>query len=577
MENGLYSVPQQASKVFREGILGSPRTHQHLIDDLEKYDTVVFEGSQDPIVPVNWRFAESVSALKALEATYVNAILDKLYGVPPQKAFINTDHATLFLLSIPLWSLDPEGRNISFVDIRSDAAAKEFYLSLFKDFDTHKSLEGAYRCCTSNIYRTSDGRFFHLHGSLNPDVVLRMLKFPLMPPGDEDTFEKVLPMFREALSQCDSKSIDELSNDVFKTSGTICHDINGYRRTLHGIANSHVGLWESYKANETQPPCWWTDAVGNKPSNPSRPLAGLKVLDATRIIAGPAVTRGLAELGATVLRITSPSVPDATIYHPEFNWGKRNAALDFANEADRETMKKLILECDVFVSSYRPEVMEKWGFGADQIMEMCKDRSKGIIVVRLNCFGWHGPLRLRSGWQQISDAHTGVSYEFGRSMGNDEPVTPVFPNSDFCTGISGICSVLDALIRRGENGGSYKINLALDYYNNWLVEDVGTYSEETWDKLRRHYDSPVFRHDDHMLVLISRVMSMLKDKSSHLFDPKFFESRPCPNLGISIRTVKPVIQFDGVVKPGFDIGTRGNGVDEARWTSEPIESAAIET
>ncbi|KMO99979.1 CAIB/BAIF family protein enzyme [Coccidioides immitis RMSCC 2394] len=531
MENGLYSVPQQASKVFREGILGSPRTSQHLIDDLEKYDTVVFEGSQDPIVPVNWRFAESVSALKALEATHPYSC---------GKVYQHSDHATLFLLSIPLWSLDPEGKNISFVDIRSDAAAKEFYLSLFKDFDTHKSLEGAYRCCTSNIYRTSDGRFFHLHGSLNPDVVLRMLKFPLMPPGGEDTFEKVLPMFREALSQCDSKSIDELSNDVFKTSGTICHDINGYRRTLHGIANSHVGLWESYKANNTQPPCWWTDAVGNKPSNPSRPLAGLKVLDATRIIAGPAVTRGLAELGATVLRITSPSVPDATIYHPEFNWGKQNAALDFANEADRETMKKLILECDVFVSSYRPEVMEKWGFGADQIMEMCKDRSKGIIVVRLNCFGWHGPLRLRSGWQQISDAHTGVSYEFGRSMGNDEPVTPVFPNSDFWYYKSPPNHTNERCARRPDSEGRER----------WVVQDK---------------------------LLISRVMSMLKDKSSHLFDPKFFESRPCPNLGISIRTVKPVIQFDGVVKPGFDIGTRGNGVDEARWTSEAIESAAIET
>ena len=85
-----YSVPQEASKVFREGILRSPRVKQHLLDDLEKYANVSFEGSTDPILPVNWRFAESISSLKALEATYINAILDKLYGVPVQKAKIST-------------------------------------------------------------------------------------------------------------------------------------------------------------------------------------------------------------------------------------------------------------------------------------------------------------------------------------------------------------------------------------------------------------------------------------------------------------------------------------------------------
>ncbi|KAI1907911.1 hypothetical protein LOZ12_005507 [Ophidiomyces ophidiicola] len=576
MADTFYSVPEQASKVFYEGILRGPQTEQHLIHDLEKYATVHFEGSQDPFIPVNWRFAESVSALKALEAAYTNAILHKLYGISPQKAVINTNHGILFLMSLTLFSLDPDGKNITFRDIRSDPEAKDFYLSLFNDYDTYGSLEGPYRCCASNIYKTRDDRFFHLHGSLNPSIVLEMLKFPSLPPGGEDSFERVLPMFHAALAQWKSQDIDKLSNDVFKTAGTISYDVDGYRKTEQGQANRHVGLWESFKVNESQAPCWWTDAAGNKPSNPSRPLAGLKVLDATRIIAGPAVTRGLAELGATILRITSPSIPDATIYHPEFNWGKLNAALDFNKPEDRERMKELILECDVFVSSYRPEVMEKWGFGADQVIEMCKNRPNGIIVVRLNCFGWNGPLQLRSGWQQISDAHTGVSYEFGRAMGNDEPVTPIFPNSDFCTGISGTCSVMDALVRRAETGGSYKINLALDYYNNWLVQNVGMYPENIWNRLRKRYGSPVFRHYDHMLVIISRVMTLLKEHSPDLFDAKFFETRPCPNLGISIRTIKPVVQFDEIVKLGFDIGTRSNGVDEARWPSAAYRHVATE-
>lgn len=87
-----YSVPSNAAKVFRDAILSSTLTRKHLLDGpLQKYaDAVSFEGPDNPILPVNWRFAESMSALKALEAVYVNAILDKLYGIAPQKVKINT-------------------------------------------------------------------------------------------------------------------------------------------------------------------------------------------------------------------------------------------------------------------------------------------------------------------------------------------------------------------------------------------------------------------------------------------------------------------------------------------------------
>lgn len=421
-----YSVPVEAANVFRNELLASPLTQKHLLDGLlEDYaHTVSFEGPDDPILPVNWRFAESMSALKALEAVYVNVILERLYGVAPQKVKINTyvlpcprpyhprltcgikirNHVILFIMSLQLWALDPEGRNVTFMDTRADQDAKDFYLGMFEDFDYYRSLDGPYRCCTSSIYRTADDKYFHLHGSLNPDVVLKMLKLPAQPPNDDDQFQRVLPVFRAALAQWKADDIDNLSNNVIKTAGAVCHSLEQFRETDTYRANKHVGLWETFPANQHQQPCWWTNTAGEKPNDPSRPLAGLKVLDATRIIAGPAVTRGLAELGATVLRITSRTVPDATIYHPEFNWGKRNASLDFQTEADRATFKKLILECDVFVSSYRPSVMEKWGFGADEVLELCKQRDKGIIVVRLNSYGWNGPMRDRSGWQQISDA-----------------------------------------------------------------------------------------------------------------------------------------------------------------------------
>jgi hypothetical protein len=72
-----------------------------------------------------------------------------------------------------------------------------------------------------------------------------------------------------------------------------------------------------------------------------------------------------------------------------------------------------------------------------------------------------------------------------------------------------------------------------------------------------------------MLQLLFRIMPLLKERSGYLFDPSYFETRNAPNLGVSLRTVKPVLQFpDGVVKPGFTIGTRGNAVDKAQWPAD---------
>ncbi|EMR69260.1 putative caib baif family enzyme protein [Eutypa lata UCREL1] len=98
-------------------------------------------------------------------------------------------------------------------------------------------------------------------------------------------------------------------------------------------------------------------------------------------------------------------------------------------------------------------------------------------------------------------------------MGNDEPVTPVFPNSDYCTGLCGSTAVLEALTRRAEHGGSYGVDT--------------------------------------------------------LFSPAFFEERRAENLGVAFVQVKPIAQFtDGAVDLGYHIGTRGNGVDQPVWPAD---------
>lgn len=104
------------------------------------------------------------------------------------------------------------------------------------------------------------------------------------------------------------------------------------------------------------------------------------------------------------MRITAPHITDLSAVHQDLNWGKWNASLNLKTEEGREMLRKLIREADVVVEGYRPGAMERNGFGRKAILELVRNRNRGIIHVRENCYGWFGPWAHRSGWQQISDA-----------------------------------------------------------------------------------------------------------------------------------------------------------------------------
>ena len=261
---------------------------------------------------------------------------------------------------------------------------------------------------------------------MNPEPTLLSLNLPMS--NDSKVLEEAIAPFEEAASKLTSEDM-QIAIDKSFQAGTICWTKQEYAESEHGKANAHVGLFEIHAVqNAAQLPGWWTDT---HLTSPNRPLAGLKVVDLSRVIAAPVITRGLAELGASVMRITASHVCDISNLHPDLNLGKWNAFLDMRSETDRRKLKDLILGADVVVQGYRPGVFDKYGFSQADILGMCKTRERGIIYVRENCYGWNGPWSLKSGWQQISDACCGVSFEFGRAMGNDEPVTPIFPNSDY--------------------------------------------------------------------------------------------------------------------------------------------------
>lgn len=361
-------------------------------------------------------------------------------------------------MSVLIWTLDPEGDNISFANI-ADPRKRAAFEKCFKNCDLHDAT-GLYKGSATNIYRTKDGRFFHLHGSMNPEPTQKSLGLPTT--MDVASAEESWKSYADKVSQLDSDELQKLASDVYKQAGTICWTTDEFKTSEHGKANAHIGLYEIHDVkNNKQSPCWWPDSPE---TSAQRPLAGLKVVDLTRVIAAPAVTRGLAELGASVMRVTAAHITDMSSLHPDLSWGKWNAHLDFRKEEDRVKLRALVREADVVVQGYRPGVLDKYGFSLDSLLELTKDRERGLIVVRENCYGWNGPWSYRSGWQQISDACCGVSMEFGRAMGHDEPVTPVFPNSDFCTGVAGVIGILNALLRRASDGGSYKVDVRQPLY-----------------------------------------------------------------------------------------------------------------
>lgn len=86
----------------------------------------------------------------------------------------------------------------------------------------------------------------------------------------------------------------------------------------------------------------------------------------------------------------------------------------------------------MLILRYRPGCLERLGFGREAVKQIIGNRGgRGIVYVRENAYGWHGPWAGRSGWQQISDCLTGISWGFGQKQGLDEPVVPIFPNADY--------------------------------------------------------------------------------------------------------------------------------------------------
>ena len=117
------------------------------------------------------------------------------------------------------------------------------------------------------------------------------------------------------------------------------------------------------------------------------------------------------------------------------------------------------------------------------------------------------------------------------------------------------------------------MQLALNYYSQWLVRSVGTYDERVWADLWTRHDSPAFRHYDNTRITVPRLLQLLyQHDEGVLFKPDFFETYTSKAIGVDVRKVKPVARFgNGLVKLGYNVGTRGNGIDAPFWPKNLLD------
>ena len=199
------------------------------------------------------------------------------------------------------------------------------------------------------------------------------------------------------------------------------------------------------------------------PHGPLLPAAGLRILDLSRVVAGPVATRTLAFLGADVLRIDSPDLPELTAQHLDTGMGKRSALLDLRKPADLEVLEELLSTADVVVSGYRPGALDRFGLGAEALLR----RRPSLVVASLSGWGRIGHWSGRRAFDSLVQAACGIA-DIEAAPDGTPGAMPV-QALDHATGYLLAAAVLRALACRAIDGGGWIAELSLAQTAAWLL------------------------------------------------------------------------------------------------------------
>jgi crotonobetainyl-CoA:carnitine CoA-transferase CaiB-like acyl-CoA transferase len=353
------------------------------------------------------------------------------------------------VVAADLWRLRTgEAQSVSVSTREAAAGLIGFALQRFEDQAQAPSLSRAFdseRTAAAGFMPTRDGRTIFLHPSFPPSTA-RLLALL----GCPDEREAVLATVRGWDALALETAIAEAG-----VCGAMVRTPEEWDACDQGRALAALPVVEVIKLADSPP-----EPLPATPA-PEAPLSGARVLDLTRVLAGPTCARTLAHYGAEVLHIASPELPSVPIFVSDTSHGKRSAFVDLTTEDGRERLRALAREADVFSQGYRVGSLERAGFGP---LELARLRP-GIVYVSINCYGHEGGWRGRPGWEQLAQTVTGMAHLHGGEAG---PALQPGAVTDYTTGFLAAFGALLALHRRALWGGSYLVRVSLCQTGMWL-------------------------------------------------------------------------------------------------------------
>jgi crotonobetainyl-CoA:carnitine CoA-transferase CaiB-like acyl-CoA transferase len=286
---------------------------------------------------------------------------------------------------------------------------------------------------------TKDGRWFLPHFGL-PNLCQRVLGVLGCEPNPDSV--------GKAVAQWEALDL-EAAIDEGRACGAMVRSNAEWLDHPHGQVLAAKPIVEIVKIADSDPE--------PLPEGGGRPLSGIRVLDLTRILAGPIAARTLAEHGADVLMVAAEHLPQIQEHVMDTSHGKRSCYLDLKSADGVARLEGLVRGADVFSQGYRPGILSGLGFGPEDLAKI----RPGIVSLSISCFGADGPFSHRAGWEQVAQTVTGICNEGGPDAAGPRPALLPAAACDYTTGYLGAYGVLLALARRAREGGSYRVRVSL--------------------------------------------------------------------------------------------------------------------
>ena len=383
----------------------------------ERARAVEITGGADPVLPTPFRIGAAGAA--ALAATG--------------------------LAAADLWELRTGRRQEVGVDLRQAVASLRSGHYLQVNGATVRNERNP----VMGMYPAKNGRWSYVHANFpnHRAAALRVL-------GCEENREAV----RQAVARWDALELEEAIITAGGAGGMV-RSMAEWAQHPQAAAIASLPLLEIVKISDSPP---------EKLPEGDRPLSGIRVLDLTRVLAGPTCARTLAEHGADVLKITASHIAARDDKEYDTGHGKLSARLDLRQRRDLETLHGLVREGDVFSQGYRPGTLANRGLSPEELARL----RPGLVYVSLCAFSHKGPWASRRGFDTVVQNVSGITTRQGELFPGAGPGPQFYPVSaiDYLTGYLMAFGAMVALARRAREGGSWLVRISLAQTGRWLVD-----------------------------------------------------------------------------------------------------------